>query len=203
MRTRTLIAMLSCLVATAAPAAEERVPAGFTMSRTGGPHDFDYFEGAWTTEQRRLNVRGAGNGEWEVFPATLCMSLYLDGLATVDELVFPTKGWSGLTLRTFDVERKQWSIYWISSRTGRLESPVVGGFDGNRGEFYGEDVDDGRVVKVRYTWVKRDANHARWEQAFSFGGRPWETNWTAEFTRADPATVCDGGRPKRRPAPGR
>jgi hypothetical protein len=63
-------------------------------------------------------------------------------------LLFPTKGWSGLTLRTFDVEKRQWLIYWVSSATGRLEAPVVGGFDGDHGEFYGEDVEGGRPVKV-------------------------------------------------------
>lgn len=162
-----------------------------------GPHDFDYFAGSWTTKQHRLEERGTNNKEWEDFPATLCMSLYLGGLATVDELVFPTKGWSGLTLRLFDVTKKQWSIYWVSSRTGTLDTPVVGGFDGDRGEFYGDDTDAGRPVRVRYTWLKVDANHARWEQAFSYDGtKTWETNWTAEFTRADRNKVCASGRPK-------
>ncbi|HEU4533557.1 MAG TPA: hypothetical protein VFS00_05545 [Polyangiaceae bacterium] len=163
---------------------------------TGDVHDFDYFAGAWTTRQRRLKARGVGNNEWEEFPATLCMTPYLGGMATVDELVFPTKGWSGLTLRTFDVKKRQWSIYWVSSRTGTLGTPVVGGFEGNRGEFYGDDEDEGRPVKVRYEWTKLDRDHARWAQAFSRDGRTWEVNWTADFTRADPATICAQGRPR-------
>lgn len=125
------------------------------------------------------------------------MSHYLGGMITVDELYFPTKGWAGLTLRTFDLEKRQWSIYWISSTTGRLDTPVFGGFDGDRGEFYGEDVDGGRAVKVRYAWTKLDRDHARWEQAFSYDDRTWEINWIADFTRADPATTCEAGRPKR------
>jgi hypothetical protein len=172
-------------------------PPGYTLSRNGDVHDFDYFAGGWTTLQRRLKARGVGSDEWEEFPAILCMSLYLDGMATVDELYFPTKGWAGLTLRTFDRDRRQWSIYWVSSNSGRLEAPVVGGFQGGRGEFYGEDVDDGKAVKVRYTWNKLDEDHARWEQAFSYDDRAWETNWIAEFTRADPAKVCERGRPRR------
>lgn len=177
--------------------AEAASPSGYTTSRTGGPHDFDYFAGGWTTHQRRLKARGVGSTEWEEFPATLCMSLYLDGIATVDELVFPTKGWAGLTLRTFDLEKRQWSVYWVSSNSGRVETPVVGGFDGGRGEFYGEDRDGGRPVKVRYSWVKLDRDHARWEQAFSYDDRTWETNWTADFLRADPARICEAGRLKR------
>ncbi|HZD53094.1 MAG TPA: hypothetical protein VE175_08605, partial [Woeseiaceae bacterium] len=120
-----------------------------------------------------------------------------DGKATVDELYFPTKGWAGLTVRTFDVEKHQWSIYWVSSATGVMDTPVVGGFHGKHGEFYGEDSDNGRPVKVRFIWHKLDRNHARWEQAFSYDNRTWETNWTADFVRADPAAVCDAGRPKR------
>jgi len=46
------------------------------------------------------------------------------GEATVDELYFPTKGWAGLTVRTFDLEKRQWSIYWISSASGRMDVPA-------------------------------------------------------------------------------
>ena len=56
--------------------------------------------------------------------ARLCMALYLDGAATVDELYFPTKGWSGLTLRTFDKDSTVVRV-WVSSATGRLDPPVV------------------------------------------------------------------------------
>ena len=175
---------------------ESATPPGYTLTGTGDVHDFDYFAGAWTTHQRRLKQRGVGSNDWEEFPATLCMALYLGGMATVDELYFPTKGWSGLTLRTFDLAKHQWSIYWVSSASGKLEPPVVGGFEGKHGAFYGEDQDNGRPVKARYTWDLRDHDHARWEQAFSYDNKSWETNWTADFVRADPATTCQGGRPR-------
>ena len=55
------------------------------------------------------------------FPATLCMTPYLDGTATVDELSMPARGIAGLTLRTYDPAKRQWSIYWLSSATGRLD----------------------------------------------------------------------------------
>jgi len=189
---------LGCLAGLApAQGSDSKSPAGYTLDRTGGAHDFDYFQGGWTTLQRRLKVRGAGSTEWEEFPATLCMTLYLDGVSTVDEIWFPTKQWAGLTLRTFDLKKRQWSIYWVSSASGRLDPPVVGGFTAQRGEFYGEDRDENRPVKVRYTWLKVDNDHAHWEQAFSYDDRTWETNWTAEFVRSDAAKVCERGRPKR------
>jgi hypothetical protein len=74
---------------------------------------------------------------------------------------------------------------------------MVGGFEGNRGEFYADDHESGRSIKVRFIWTEQDHDHARWEQAFSYDDRTWETNWTAEFTRADTSKVCDNGRPRR------
>jgi len=174
------------------------VPPGFSTTRTGNVDDFAYFAGGWITKQRRLKARGIGSKEWEEFPATLCMTPYLGGMVTVDELDMPTMGHAGLTLRTFDIEKRQWSIYWVSSTSGRLDPvPVVGGFQGNRGEFYAVDEDNHRPVKVRYVWNKIDHDHARWEQAFSYDNRTWETNWTADFERADSAKTCENGRPKR------
>ena len=193
------LSISACIRSRSAPVenSNSAFPPGYTIKGTGDVHDFEYFAGGWTTRQRRLKSRGVGSSDWEEFPATLCMTPYLGGMATVDELYFPTKGWAGLTLRTFDLEKRQWSIYWVSSASGKLDVPVVGGFNGNHGEFYGEDQDNGRPIKVRYMWNKVDRDHARWEQAFSYDDRGWETNWTADFTRANPATACVSGRPKR------
>lgn len=205
LRTRYVLLGLSALTGasvggSAASASEttDSAPPGYSTARTGGVHDFDYFAGAWTTRQHRLKARGVGSTEWEDFPATLCMTPYLGGMATVDELYMPTKDRAGLTLRTFDPERRQWSIYWVSSVTGKLDPvPMVGGFAGQHGEFYAADEENGRPIKVRFTWNKIDQNHARWEQAFSYDDRTWETNWTADFERADPAKACENGRPRR------
>src|ERR1700689_4163310 len=60
------------------------LPPGYSTSRTGDVHDFDYFVGAWITQQRRLKARGVGSADWEEFSATQCLTLYLGGLATVD-----------------------------------------------------------------------------------------------------------------------
>jgi len=184
--------------AAAEPNKEGAAPPGYTMQRQGHVDDFAFFEGAWTTKQHKLKARGVGSSDWEDFPAVLCNVRYLGGGATVDELWAPTQQRAGLTLRMFDPAAKQWSIYWASSATGKLDPvPVVGGFEGSRGEFYNVDHDGTRPIKVRYIWTKVDADHARWEQAFSYDDRTWETNWTADFTRGDTATLCRNGQPKR------
>jgi hypothetical protein len=88
---------------------------------------------------RRLKKRWVGSTDWDVFPNTVRCESRMGGIVNIDEVVFPTKGWSGMTVRTFSVEKRQWSLYWINSKTCELFPPVVGGFTGDHGEFYGDD----------------------------------------------------------------
>ena len=156
----------------------------YSMDHTGDVHDFDFIEGSWTLTNRRLEKRGQGSSDWDYFPAQSRGHVLMGGIVNVDELSFPTKGWAGVTVRTFDMAKRQWSIYWVSSRAGKITPPQVGGFEGNVGLFFGEDDDGGRPVKVVYKWTKLGPNAARWEQAFSYdGGSTWETNWVNELTR--------------------
>jgi quinol monooxygenase YgiN len=157
-------------------------PFGFSLDRTGARDDFDFLMGDWTVDNSRLRERGAGGGSWERFPATLRAEPRLGGIANVDEMQFPAPRGAGMTVRSFDLARRQWSIWWISGRDGVMTPPVHGGFEGERGVFYGEDRDGDRPVKVRFTWTRGTAN-ARWEQAFSYDDATWETNWIMTFTR--------------------
>lgn len=151
---------------------------------TGDIHDFDFFVGHWDFVNRRLKKRWVGSKDWETFPASLHCESRMNGVVNIDEGVFPTKGWSGMTLRVFNLEKKQWSLYWINSSRGEMLQPVVGGFTGDKGYFYGDDTDDGKPIIVRYEWTRQGKNTAHWEQAFSVDGKTWETNWIIEHTRA-------------------
>ena len=186
-------------VASAAPQEAQASPGeyAYTTARTGDVHDFDFLAGAWTLQNRRLVRRLVGSTQWEEFPAVDCAGIYLGGLVNVDEIHFTTKGWAGVTFRNYEIEKRQWSIYWVSSRSGKMFPPVVGGFVGDRGEFYGEDEDEGRPVKVRFLWIKQGPDHAHWEQAFSLDGKAWEVNWVNELSRADPSKTCNGVSPRR------
>jgi hypothetical protein len=155
-----------------------RGPRQYTLAITGDRHDFDFIAGSWLITAWRLKRRGAGCRDWDIHTAHLRAWPLLGGLANVEEMVFPTQGWSGMALRHFDLARRQWSIYWIDSRDGRLQPPLHGGFDGDVGLFYGEDVDAGRPVLAEFRWTRIDRHRARWEQAFSYDrGETWETNW--------------------------
>jgi hypothetical protein len=68
------------------------------------------------------------------------------------------------------------------------ELPVIGNFNFKNGvgTFEGDDVNNGRPVKVRYIWSKITKHSAHWEQALSpDSGKTWETNWQMQFTRVE------------------
>ncbi|MGV9302727.1 MULTISPECIES: hypothetical protein [unclassified Nonomuraea] len=154
--------------------------------------DFDFLTGTWDVTNRRRTdfleescLLGEAT-DWEEFPGVSRASRHFGGGANIDEIEFPTKGVSGLTVRLYDRESECWSLYWASSSTGRLFPPVVGGFAAGRGEFHGDDVHAGRPVRVRFVWSDISDRSARWEQAFSVDGeRTWITNWSMDLTRRE------------------
>jgi hypothetical protein len=148
--------------------------------------DFDFWMGSWKVRNRRLRERLAGSDEWDEFEATATARPILDGLGNEDE--FRTDwngGFVGMSFRFFDPTTGLWAIYWADSRrSGVIDPPVVGAFEGDVGVFEGTDVFDGRPIVVRYTWSGATTPTPRWEQAFSDdAGRTWETNWIMDFTR--------------------
>ena len=149
-----------------------------------GAADFDFLAGSWDVANRRLRAPLTGSDEWDEFPATSECRRFFGGAANLDEFSIPARGFHGLTLRLFDPERQEWSLYWASSRDGRLQPPVVGRFTGAVGTFYSHETYDGADITVRFIWSEITQNSARWEQAFSADdGQAWETNWTMIFTR--------------------
>jgi len=173
-----LLALGTLALASAAEATDGPV------APTGDVHDFDYHIGAWTSVQRRMKQRWTANPEWEEFPGKTTYVQYLGGTISLDQTDFPTKGWAGVTLRVFNPVKRQWAIYWISSRNPKVDSPMIGGFQGNRGLFYAPDMDGDIPVTARFIRTKMPPDKERWEQAFSRDkGLTWETNWTADFTR--------------------
>ena len=162
-----------------------------TVRAESTAEDFDFWMGTWKVHNRRLKRRLAGSDDWEEFEATSIARPLFGGLANEDE--FHTDfdgGYQGMSFRFFDSETKQWSIYWADSRRlGVLDPPVIGAFDGDVGVFEGEDVFNGRPILVRFTWSRVTTESPRWEQAFSDdGGRTWETNMVADFTRIEDET---------------
>ena len=88
------------------------------------------------------------------------------------------------TLRLYDPQTHQWSIYLAYAATGKLPMPpTVGSFKDGRGEFYDAEDYDGRAILVRYVWTQPTPATARLEQSFSPDwGRTWEVNWICDLT---------------------
>lgn len=171
--------------------AQEKKPMEGAVASLAGKHDFDFLIGDWEAANRRLKQRHVGSTDWDEFPGRVSMRTILGGMGNVDEIDFPTKGWSGASFRFFNPDSQRWSIYWVNSRDGLMQSPVQGSFKNGIGEFFGEDVDEGRPIRVRYRWSMITKTSARWEQAFSTDGdRTWETNWIIELRRVQAEPCC-------------
>ena len=151
------------------------------MSEAG---DFDFLVGSWDVANRRLPKPLTDSHDWDEFPSTSQCRSVLGGTANFDEISAPARGFCALTLRLFDPERQEWSLYWASSRDSRLQPPVTGRFADGTGTFYSHEIYNGTAIIVRFIWSGITPDSARWEQAFSTDdGKTWETNWIMKFTR--------------------
>ena len=149
-----------------------------------GRRDFDFLHGDWRVQHRLLQRRGVGCDDWLEFEGSSRNRPLMGGLCNVEEADMPARASQGVSFRTFDVARRCWSIYWVSSADGLMSEPVHGRFENGEGRFYGVCLDAGRPAKVVFLWTDITANSAQWSQAFSYDeGRTWETNWVMDFTR--------------------
>lgn len=163
-------------------------------SSNEGRQDFAFFHGRWQIRNERLRQRLVGSTDWEVFEATQECAPVLDGLGNIDDFVTDwgrpgaSEAFIGMTLRLFNPETRQWSLYWAGNHDGVLEPPVVGRFENGVGTFTGTLQHEGRPVLARFTWDQISANAAHWQQAFSTDdGQSWETNWHMWMRRIDAA----------------
>ena len=154
-----------------------------------GSHDFDFLIGDWKAHVRRLPDRLVGSNTWIEYDGISDHKKILDSNADFEE--FDVRNTEknlrikAQTLRLYNPETHQWSIYLVDVDKGTLGlPPVVGRFNGNRGEFYDQEDWKGRAVFVRYVWLNISPKSARMEQSFSpDGGKTWEVNWICELSR--------------------
>jgi hypothetical protein len=151
-----------------------------------GGGDFDFIIGRWNVHHCRLRERLKGSADWDEFDGTTEDRSVVGGLGNIGEasLVFNATPLVATSLRLFDPQTRQWSVYFTNSRQGILSPPMMGGFSQGRGEFYAQEPFDGKQIFSRLIWSDITPTSCRWEQAFSAdGGRTWETNWIMELTR--------------------
>lgn len=152
---------------------------------TTAPQDFDFIIGDWLVKHKRLNARLSNCTEWTEFVGQSSTTKILGGFGNLEDnvLQFPDGAFRAVALRSYCAEKRTWTIWWLDGRNPtQLDKPVTGSFSNNIGLFFADDVLNGEMIRVRFTWIASTGKNPRWEQAFSKDvGATWETNWEMEF----------------------
>ena len=165
-----------------------------TPTKHDGQHDFDFEIGTWKIHLKRLDHRLTGSTTWVEFDGTSVTRKVWDGRADLEELEVdsPTGHIEGMTLRLYDPQTHQWSLYWATSKSGAMGPPTIGEFKNGRAEFFDTEPSgpNGRAILVRFVWSDIAPNSAHFEQSFSDdGGKTWEVNWITDQTRVKDESV--------------
>lgn len=152
------------------------------------PNDFDFAIGNWKVSHRKLKDVFAVEEQWVEFEGESSTTKILGGFGNLEDniLHLPDTSFRAVALRSYDQYTKKWSIWWLDGRfPDQIDVPVVGEFNDRIGEFYAEEVLNGKSTKIRFIWDTREPQKPKWEQAFSVdGGVTWKTNWTMIFLPA-------------------
>ena len=169
-----------------------KVGSDTTTSERDGQHDFDFALGTWKAHLKRLDHPLTGSKTWVAFDGTFVARNVWNGRAMIEEVELDSPGGhiEGLTLRLYGTQTHQWSIYWANNKNGVMDtSPQVGQFKNGRGEFYGTDTLNGKLIYVRFVWTKTNTDTPHFEQSYSDdGGKTWEVNWVTDQTRTRDAS---------------
>jgi hypothetical protein len=173
-------AALAAGSAATAPQAAEGKAAGHD-----GTHDFDPLLGTWKYHLSRLEHPLSGSTKWLEYEGTGTCQAIWDGsqLDTLDAHG-PAGHIQGLVVRLYNPQSHQWSLNWVARGDSLFGPPPIGAFKNGRGEFFDQEMRDGRAILVRFAWSDMTATSAHFEQAFSEdGGKTWETNWITDQVR--------------------
>src|SRR5207302_7564388 len=197
------LALLLALLTQTGWAEQTASSEGSAVARDG-QHDFDFSIGSWKTQVRRLLKPLSGSTEWVEGTGTVSTRKVWSGRADLEELTMDTGSThlEGLALRLYNPKTHQWRLHWANAKKGVLsEAPAFGAFQNGRGEFYDQEVINGKSVFVREIFSDITPNSHRFEQAFSEDqGKTWEPNLIIDLTRtaAEPAAESLSGEDRNR-----
>ena len=160
---------------------------------TSSQNDFDFLLGRRRVHHRRLKKRLVGCHDWQTFETDYEGWSLAGGIVNVDHICLQDAAlltgsdepFYGVSVRSFEVSTKLWTIHWLDSIGARLEFQVSGAFSGESGLFYGKEEFAGRDRALRFLWDISDPDLPRWEQAYEDNAGEWETNWIMEFQARD------------------
>jgi len=158
-----------------------------TPSTTSSSKDFDFLEGKWKVQNRKLKTRLSNSNNWEEFKSTLHMKRALNGMGNVENYfaTFDGKPFEGMAIRLFNPNTKLWIVYWMDTGSIIMDPhPVTGSFENGVGKFYAKDSFNGKPIIVLYQWDARNMEQPIWSQAFSDdNGKTWEWNWEMKLSK--------------------
>jgi hypothetical protein len=184
-----LISLFACGALPGIPVHAQANSDPANLPQRDGGHDFDFLIGNWKAHVRRLPDRLNNSNTWVEYDGISNHKKILDSNSNFEEFEVTSTDkklhLKSQTLRLYNPNSRQWSIYLVDVDNGTLGlPPVVGGFTGNRGEFFDQEDFKGRAILVRYMWLNISPASARMEQSFSpDGGKTWEVNWICELSR--------------------
>lgn len=151
------------------------------------PHDFDFAIGSWKEHSSRLLHPLTGSTSWIEMDGVSVARKIWNGRGNLTEL--ESDGPNGhlelLALRLYNPQSHQWNLTFATSKVGVLGTPAtIGDVKNEHGEFYDQEMYNGRAIWVRFMVYPISADSMRSEQAFSDdGGKTWETNWVNKYSR--------------------
>lgn len=191
--------LIGALIAGSCSEPARAEPAAQSAALRDGRHDFDFELGAWKFRVRRLPNALSGGHRWVELDGTTKTCRLWSGRAQIEQMEVSGAGQSieGMTLRLYNPQTHQWSLYWATSKGGTIGGPPnIGQFKNGVGEFYADDIYEGRYVLIRYVWSRITPRTAHFEQSLSDdGGRTWVANWITDQWRVAPAADCAAGQP--------
>lgn len=172
---------------TSSEAAKAGLPTG--SADHDGQHDFDSLVGTWKAHTKYRAHPFAGSDTWIEFDGTENFQNIWGGAILELSGVARTKGPVGLMLYTYNPQSHQWSVYFASSKDGKVGLPNVGEFKNGRGEFFVQDTLNGKSLLNRYGWSQIASSSPHFEESWSSdGGQTWELVRIVDLARGSDDT---------------
>jgi hypothetical protein len=154
-----------------------------------GQHDFDSLIGTWKAHTKYRAHPFAESDTWLEFDGTESFKNIWDGAILELSEVARAKGPVGLMLYTYNPQSHQWSVYFASRKDGKVGLPNVGEFKNGRGEFFVQDMLNGKSLLNRYVWSQIVSSSPHFEESWSNdGGRTWELVRIVDLARVSDDT---------------
>ncbi len=188
-RMRTISVIAALLLSLGAMAQNKQTVKGSGATpQVDHQHDFDWEIGDWKVHLRRLLHPLTGSKSWVEFEGTAHVRKIWNGRANLLELELNGLAGQidGLSLRLYNPQSGQWSVYFATSDDGTLGTPMVGQFQNSHGEFSDRELFHGKMIDLHFVFSDVTEKSFHGEQYFSpDGGKSGETNWIEDFTRAE------------------